>query len=657
MKRIILLCITVLLFVPALSQAGIIGPANIRYVDGDVMFRTPDDDEWLPASINTPLDEGDAVWCSEDSRVEIQLPDGSMLRLDGGSQLDLIANEDGFTHIHLANGRLYLRTAQSLGKNALQIDADDTTVVPAARTRLRIDMLPNSQEDVAIFKGTAYVEGNGSRTKVRAGEHIALEEGHSELLPLNPADNWEYWNVERDRMQSRSARLESNLPDELRSHAAELDSNGTWVRVPDYGMVWRPTVIVSGDWAPYRTGRWIWKGGDYVWISDESWGWVPYHYGRWAVVSGFGWCWVPPSRGDVYWGPGFVGWYNTGTHVGWTPLAPGEVFYGRRYYGRHSAISTSVTINPVTVVYRNRSNPGGFTVVQHSDFQRGRTIIQQPARTPALSVSVSIGAPRITPLRETRMPVIRQTPPRVAPPRIEHRDRHDMRERFPRITPESAPDRRRQQTPAVTVPAAPARQPEQPREKRMVYPVSGSGDNNKVTAPKQPEILRGRDEYKPRPAAPTQPAPATTGTAPQKPEQPRREENRQRTEPPKSSPQPTPTVPTAPAVVPQRPEQPRREYTPAVTVPAPQPQQDRSKRDEQRQRPSAQQPVPPSAPAVPQRVEQPKPQPAPPAAPREAVRQRGERAPAEIKEKKVWKVTTPDNQGDKENRDRGHKER
>ena len=316
MKQIIWLCLAVALIIPTYSIAGVIGPARVRLVDGEIMFRTPDTDEWLPTSINTPLDEGDAVWCPDGAKTEIQLPDGAIVRLDGGSQLDLLANDDGFTHLHLASGRLYVRTTQTSMLNSLQIDADDTTVLPDARTRLRLDMLPNSQEDVAIYKGAAYVEGNGNRTKVRAGEQIALEEGHSEILPLNEPDSWEEWNMERDRALSRDAKAESHLPDELRNYSTELDANGRWVNVPEYGMVWQPSATLSDDWAPYRNGRWLWKGDDYVWISLENWGWAPYHFGRWAVISSFGWCWVPPTRGDVYWGPGYVGWYRTGSNVG-----------------------------------------------------------------------------------------------------------------------------------------------------------------------------------------------------------------------------------------------------------------------------------------------------------------------------------------------------
>jgi len=676
MKRIIFICLLMLLALPTWSLAAAIGPARVSYVEGDIFFRSPDADEWLPASVNTPLDEGDAVWSDNGSRVEIQLPDGTVVRLDGGSQLDLLANEDGFVHLHLASGHLYLRTFQTTGDNALQIDADDTTVLPSARTRLRIDMLPNSLEDVAITKGSAYVEGNGNRTRVRAGEHILLEEDYSEVLPLNPADSWEAWNVDRDRAQSRSTRADSYLPEELRGHAAELDANGSWVTVPEYGTVWRPAVIVSDDWAPYREGRWLWRGDDYVWLSFEPWGWVPYHFGRWAFVSSFGWCWVPPVRGDVYWGPGYVGWYRTGSHVGWTPLAPGEVFYGRRNYGRHSVNITSVTVNTNTVVYRNRSNRGGLTVLPQNDFLRGRTAPAQPSRNSLAPVSVSIGSPRIKPLRETRMPIVKQTPPRVAPPRIEHRDSRELRDRFPRLAPAPAADRRRQQAaPAVSVPATPSGRSPQVREKKTTFPTVAPAERtpDKGRQPSQTKPPRNderRQGSAPPQAVPPSSQPAAPVTQPQQPARQQREERRQGQKAPQAVPQPaqpapppvaqpqqparqqrnerrqgtTPPQATQPAApvtqslppvsgsAPQRTEQPRRATSgPADSQNRPAPTRPRV---EKRPGPTTVPVTAPQQPATPPRVEQP----------------RQESAPKEIQQRKVWKVTTPENGTERDSR-------
>lgn len=524
MKRIILITVALLLIAVQSSLAGVIQPARLKYLDGEVLFRMADADEWSTASINTPLDEGDTVWCPEGSRAEIQLSDGSLVRLDGGSQLNIIANEDQFIHLNLASGRLYVRTRQSVTTGSLQIDADDTTVLPAERTRLRLDMLPDGQEDVSIFKGSAYVEGNGSRTRVRAGEHIALEDGHSELLPLKSPDRWENWNMERDRALSVYAKSGSYLPEELVSYSGELESSGSWERVPEYGMVWRPTVLLADDWAPYRYGYWGWRGGDYVWISAESWGWVPYHYGRWTVIGSIGWCWVPPARGDVYWGPGYVGWYRTGNHVGWTPLAPGEKYYGYGHYGRHSVNLATTIVNSSTIEYRNRHHRGGVTVLNQNDFLKGRHANVAQALNSSVSGALSVGSPRIRPQREGRMPASGLLPSRPAPRQMEQKDMRELRQRFPRVI-NTSPDVRKH--PQQTPPEA-RKHPQQTPPDARKYPQQTPPDVRKH--PQQPPPVAAPQQREQHPVASppvrqqtvVQPAEKNGGQPPQRGQKQRR---------------------------------------------------------------------------------------------------------------------------------------
>ena len=594
MNIIIRISLLLLFILPAAAHAEAITPAAIRYLEGDVVFRTPDGDDWLPAAVNTPLDEGDEIWCPENGRIEVRLADGSLVRLDGGSLLQLVANEDRFTQLHLSKGRLYLKTPTAPGAASLQIDADDTTILPQPRTRLRIDMLPDGLEDVSLLKGSAYVEGNGSRTRVRAGEHIVVDEGHSEVLPLAPADSWELWNLDRDSTQARSTRSAGNLPEELRSTAAELDTGGTWVSSAEFGMVWRP-VVLADDWAPYRNGRWIWKGDDYVWVSSEPWGWVPYHYGRWTVIAGFGWCWVPPRRGDVYWGPGYVGWYTTDSHIGWTPLAPGETYYGRRHLGRDSAIAASVTVRPATVTYRNRHTAGGLTVVARDDFRKGRISTHQPPRNTGASLTVSIGTPAVRPLPEARFPAVKQTPPRTAPPQIERHDRRELRDRYPRITPQPAP-RHRQPEPVES-------RPTPPPQKRVVHPVvpaSGQGAAPSGIRPPEPPARRGDDRITP-PAAVTPPVQSD------RPAAQRNEAPRQQAAPPQSPSRPAAVTPAPP----QKNGDPARPPRPAASSPQP---ADRNQ-------------------------------------------QQGAHPVKERIERKIWQVTTPEGQTDGENRGAGRKDR
>ena len=95
---------------------------------------------------------------------------------------------------------------------------------------------------------------------------------------------------------------------------------GSWVTVADYGLCWRPTVVVSSpNWQPYcDRGRWMWTSCGWYWQSDYTWGWAPFHYGRWHRSHHYGWVWVPGTD----WGPSWVSWRYSNDYCGWAPLPP-----------------------------------------------------------------------------------------------------------------------------------------------------------------------------------------------------------------------------------------------------------------------------------------------------------------------------------------------
>jgi hypothetical protein len=521
---------------PALARAGVEGYARLSLVEGEVQVRDEESGEWLPAGVNTPLEEGDSVWAPVGSRAEIQLRNGTYLRLEGRTILDLVDIEDDQQRVHVASGRLYVKTGSRA--DDLQVDWGDASVLVERKTLLKVDLLANGDEEVAILKGAASVESAGERTRVRGGETMTLHDYQgADLAPLRPVDEWEKWNRKRDKQLAARKRGEVYLPEELVVYENELAGNGDWVVVEEYGYVWRPRVSVSVDWAPYRHGRWVWRGGDYVWITSEPWGWVPYHYGRWAVVPGRGWCWVPPSRGDVFWGPGYVAWVTTGTHVGWVPLAPRETYYGRRHYGRHSvAIGRDPRAVPVTNrVYRNVQVHNAITVVHRDGFAQG-TGRPEPARENIFRhANAVVPRPEIRPAgREARMPVVKPVATTHTPPVVQRPPVRELRERYPllretrRLKQEVKPEPRgvpasspppaaagapvRERVPEAkpvresTVPAS-ARQPEgkgDHGESRgqgvvgapRVMPPSGSA----VQQPREPDLVKtkGRGE---RPAA------------------------------------------------------------------------------------------------------------------------------------------------------------
>lgn len=466
MKKIVQLVLALsVVLLPLTASAALSGTARLTLVDGDVQIRMADSDDWVPAAANTPLEEGDSIWSPQGARAEIQLKDGSYIRLGSDTSLDIVDVSDDVMQFHMAQGRAYVRTGAA-GDIDYQFDLAESTITVSDRARLSFDVAPDGGEEISVVSGTAYVEGYGGRTRVRSGTTLTVDDARSEVLPLKQADAWDKWNRNRDKELNRQARSARYLPDELAIYEDELSASGEWVVVPEYGRIWRPRVSVTVDWAPFRSGRWIWRGGDYVWIGFEPWGWAPYHYGRWVVTPRFGWCWVPPVRGDVFWAPAYVGWVHTPDHIGWVPLAPGEVYYGRGYYGRGSVnISTVTNFGDVSIgtrfSFRNHErNRNALTVIDRDSFSRGRYERVRLQDNLLHHERARIGRPEPPRIREIRMPVIKPVPPgKLPPPRVTSVPARELKHQLPRIGKPGAspsagrPDRGATDTPSASGPA------------------------------------------------------------------------------------------------------------------------------------------------------------------------------------------------------------
>ena len=414
--KLIFLVLAVLLL-PRYAHALDLGSARISFLEGDVQMRTTDAGDWVPAAINTPLDEGDELWVPDGGRLEFQLNTGTAVRLDQNSALQILTLERASSQFYLSEGHMYVDYNAPRG-NVIQFDTPVSSLRAYDRSVFRVDV-PDQYTDVSVFRGWVDAEGRDGKTRVNADRTLTLgEDRDAELALIGRPDDWQNWNVERDRRFASRGDSYRYLPEELRVHSIDLDDNGRWVQVKEYGYVWTPR-SVSADWAPYRTGRWMWRGGDYVWISYEPWGWTPYHYGRWAFVPIIGWFWVPPPTRQVYWGPGYVGWVRTANQVAWVPLAPREVYYGYGNYGPNSVDirrRDNRQINVTNITYRNVQVTNSVTVISNNTFVTGRREAVPIKENPFLTQKINVGRPDIKPEKASFAPVVKTIQPTRLPP-------------------------------------------------------------------------------------------------------------------------------------------------------------------------------------------------------------------------------------------------
>jgi Family of unknown function (DUF6600)/FecR protein len=443
MKRFMMIfLISLVLFPPVCSSASDLGGMRFSFIRGDVQIRTEDTGDWVPASINMPLREGDRIWVPEEGIAEIQTKDGSYLRLADRSALEILTLDRDSYQTYLTEGRLYAYFRGNRD-SLLQIDTSSSSVRAHERSKFKVDVLETGPVNVSVLQGEVIVENRDGQIGVASGEMLSLGEGaYSEKSTLGSPDDWERWNWERDRQIAERRPPSRYLPEELQPYSDDFYDNGRWLHTPDYGYVWTPAVSVSFGWAPYRHGRWVWIGGDYVWVSYEPWGWVPYHYGRWFFAVSIGWCWVPPARGAVYWGPGYVGWVYTSNRVAWVPLAPREVYYGRGHHGPHSVDITTVNVTNVhvdKVVYKNVRVNNAVTTVDHNTFVRGRPADARLKENPFVTEKVHVGGPPIKPEKTSAMPVVREVPQtKKAPEPVRQVNVRELKERRPMVKSKEA---------------------------------------------------------------------------------------------------------------------------------------------------------------------------------------------------------------------------
>ncbi|MFN3480328.1 MAG: FecR domain-containing protein, partial [Thermodesulfovibrionales bacterium] len=213
MKAKAMFILTVLILLPSIAFSSLTGEIRLSLVEGDVQVRPGDTEEWFPASINTPVLEGDRLWVPDRGRLEMQLRDGSILRLNENTSLDVLRMEDGSLQFYINSGSLYINFTGR--KRYLQIDAPGASIRVYERSKFRVDVSENGRIDVSTYSGNVYVESGRGRSSVRAGNMLSIrDEEYAELSPLGPSDEWERWNRERDRRLTERRYSYRYLPDE-----------------------------------------------------------------------------------------------------------------------------------------------------------------------------------------------------------------------------------------------------------------------------------------------------------------------------------------------------------------------------------------------------------------------------------------------------------
>jgi hypothetical protein len=441
---------------PQQAPEGDAGAARISFIHGDVSTQHDGSSDWAAATINTPVVNGDHISTGQNARAEIQLDHANILRLSDQTTANVT---------NLSRTQMQLQIGQGLAnyevfKNndaSIEIQTPNVAIHPdKGEGSYRILVNSDGETIVDVRKGSAEISTPQGSTRVQRDQRITIQ-GTADAAQYQVSgapgrDDWDRWNGDRDRTIEGAQSWQHTNP--YYTGTQDLDTNGQWTNVPDYGSVWFPSE--GPGWAPYRDGRWVYEPYyGWTWVSYEPWGWAPYHYGRWFVYGG-NWGWWP---GPVYggyrplWAPAYVSFFGFGGggwglnlgfgfgggfgSVGWLPVGPGDRFFP--WYGR--GINRVNAVN-ITNIHNNYGGVGplregphafsnvdrafsdehvrsGISSMQGNQFGHERVPAQQ-SRIDAGSfrqASMMTGANPVSPSRESFQSTNRQVNPGSIPNR------------------------------------------------------------------------------------------------------------------------------------------------------------------------------------------------------------------------------------------------
>ncbi|MBA5606093.1 FecR domain-containing protein [Duganella sp. FT3S] len=429
-------------------------------MDGPVSLAVAGSKDWVQAGINRPLMPGDRLWVAAGARDEVQIG-GAALRMDASTLVSVLNLDDRTAQFQLTQGRAYLRVRRLGPGEVLEVDTPNLALTIRRPGVYQLEVDPNGASTVvAVRGGQAEAYGEGNAYLIDPGQSYRF--GGTNLQDYQyasapPDDDFERWAAQRDQRHDRAVTRRYVSP-ELIGYE-DLDDQGSWHTVPEYGSVWTPA-HVAPDWAPYRDGHWSWIAPwGWTWVDDAPWGFTVSHYGRWTHLDA-GWSWVPgPALEQPVYAPALVAFVagaalalaaDRGPGVAWFPLGPREVY--RPAYQASPAYITKVNVsntvinrseinqvvnvtNVTNVNYANQQVPGAITAVPAQAFVRAQPVRQAalPVRWQALAAApvtnkVALAPQALSrvmnrPARSTPSPavmarqVIAHTPPVVPPMR------------------------------------------------------------------------------------------------------------------------------------------------------------------------------------------------------------------------------------------------
>ena len=437
------LALAMALFVPQRAAADEDDPpsrvARLSYTHGTVSFNPAGTDDWVSSVVNRPMTTGDKLWTDNGARAELHIGSAA-IRLSSNTGFSFLNLTDNMAQIRVTEGTINVRVRSLDNDETFEVDTPNLAFSILRPGLYRVNVNEAGDTTVVVVReGEGEVTGGGSAYTIHPRE-IGTFNGNDQLEADVQSygdgdDDFDHFCSDRDHREDRSVSSRYVSRDVIGYE--DLDDNGGWRPVPEYGTVWFPHTVNVG-WAPYRYGHWCWVSPwGWTWVDDASWGFAPFHYGRWITVGGV-WGWVPcPPRvvavvyvrpvyapalvawvGGAHWGIG-VAVGGGGGGVAWFPLGPREVYVPSYHVSQNYVTNVNVSnttvnntyvtnvynntvinknVNVTNIKYVNQGVPGAVTATSHTAFTSAQPVGKNMMKVDAKEVASAPVATHVAPV-------------------------------------------------------------------------------------------------------------------------------------------------------------------------------------------------------------------------------------------------------------------
>ncbi len=218
------------------------GVAHISFIQGDVSTQRGDSGDWSAAAMNQPVVAGDKVSTGTSGHAEVQLDYAHILRLGDQSQAKIAVLADGQIQIQVGQGVANFSTIRSGNNAQVEIDTPNVSVHPSGEGSFRIQVNSDQETQVSVRHGEADVSTPQGSTHIKEGDLITVKGSMSDaeykITEAPRMDDFDRWSNDRDRSIEQASSWKHT--DQYYTGSEDLDNNGVWTEVPDYGQVWVP---------------------------------------------------------------------------------------------------------------------------------------------------------------------------------------------------------------------------------------------------------------------------------------------------------------------------------------------------------------------------------------------------------------------------------